>query len=61
MIGKYLWNKYLYAKGNCGICGKPIEDNNVVCVTYFMRNEYHISYRTLYHRSCYEIKYDEVI
>ena len=59
-LGKFLWNKYFYRLNQCGICGKEIKSNDVVCVTYFMRKQYHISYRTLYHRSCYAKKYDEI-
>jgi len=57
-VGQHFWNKHLYQDQKCGICCKYIADNDVVCVTYFMREEYHISYRTLYCRSCYEGKYN---
>lgn len=57
-LGKRLWNKRFYKPCRCGICLKSIIDNDIICVTYFMREEYHISYQTLYCRSCYDRKYD---
>ncbi len=35
------------------------DENDVVRVTYFMKEQYHISYQMMYHRHCYEKKYNE--